>query len=103
MPNPHAALVPGPEADRLAAAAARYRDELDQLLAEVEGGLRVMLPGERCLTWRSRAADGYETRLRELGSGLRAVTVVLDDACETQRRQATRLRVIAEAPVVGGG
>lgn len=91
-------LAPGPETTRLAAAASHHRAELDALLAEIEGGIRVLLPTERGLTWRSRAAAGYEARLRELEVRLRAVTAVVEEACEAQRRQATRLRIIADAP-----
>ncbi|WP_308798017.1 hypothetical protein [Agromyces silvae] len=101
MPNLHAGLLPGPEATRLAAAAARHRAELDAFLAEVEGGLRVMLPTGRCLAWRSTAAEAYEARLHDLRTRLGAAAAVLADACESQHRQATRLQVIADAPGAG--
>jgi hypothetical protein len=98
MLNLHLGLGPEPETARLATVAARYHAELDAFLADVEGRVRVLLPAEGCLVWRSAAADGYEARLRVLGVRLGSVTTVVADACEAQGREAARLRAIADDP-----
>lgn len=100
MPHLYAALAPetASEAARLAAAAACHRAELETFRAEIESGMRALLPTDRCLVWRSAAADAYDMRLGELGDRLAAVVAVVGDACEAQQRQAVRLQVIADAP-----
>lgn len=100
MPYPHAGLVPGPEATRLAAAAARQLVELEAFLAEVERS-RGLLPADRCVVWRSQASEAYEARVRELPERLAAVVSALGEACEHHRTDAARLRTIADAPVIG--
>lgn len=98
MPIIDAGLRPGPEATRLAAEAVRQVAELERLHSDLVGGLRALGPTDRCLAWRAQAASEYDARLRLLHERLGFAIGLVAEACETHRRLAVRLRVIAEAP-----